>query len=471
MRNRVCLMAVAVQALVFSVVQPATAWEHHPLITEPIVSTMPEVGMAALAPATSLRTFLLAVEAELPVLLAEEEAWARDNLPSYAPRPDALAFQVTGNPDEIIERFFRAIRLNPTIKTPLYLSPLAGSSSAAKRRLEPAQVSILQDTDNLSIFDFDVVAENALLKPIDVIAAASNEPDYGMDIGLFEDNNTEFGKHYGFGVQPFGNPGLDYGSQAPFHMGFYHESPIVFLFASFLKQSYPEHRIHLFKSLSEFAFSHGQAYWGWRFMGWGLHYMCDLSMPYHTTALPGYSTMRMLLINLLDMIGWPAPKDNAVQLSSNRHVALETYQGIVLAEAYRNNNTQDVTLAALRQSRTIPPYSDIIPRTLLSGASYDLSAILDRTIADDMPAQFVSDPSVELGDRPDRYQIVDMIEAEHGSAALAEINQLQAKALAGFAIYGRSYVLAILGPEKQCAPHAEENNGYFSRLLRHLFSQ
>ena len=43
-----------------------------------------------------------------------------------------------------------------------------------------------------------------------------------MDIGLFADNGTDFGQGYGFGIQPFGNPNLEYSSQAPFHMGFYH---------------------------------------------------------------------------------------------------------------------------------------------------------------------------------------------------------------------------------------------------------
>lgn len=55
-----------------------------------------------------------------------------------------------------------------------------------------------------------------------MIASANDEPDFGMDIGLFADNGTDFGQRYGFGQQPFGNPNLDYGSQAPFHMGFYH---------------------------------------------------------------------------------------------------------------------------------------------------------------------------------------------------------------------------------------------------------
>lgn len=447
MKSRVCLLALAVQGLVLCVMPSAVAWEHHPLFTEPVISTMPEVTGAAPVAATSLESFLSAVETDLVAQLNDEEAWARANVPSYKPRPDALAFQATGNAGDIRDRFLKAIRVNPNIKTPLYRGPLAGMSGA-KQRLGSSEVALLADTSALDVFDFEALAEGEMVAPLDVVSAASNEPDYGLDIGLFTDNGTDFGQYYGFGAQPFGNPGLDYGSQAPFHMGLYHESPLIYVFASFLKESYPEYRIHLFKSLSKFAFDHGQDYWGWRFMGWGMHYLGDLSMPYHTTALPGYSALRMIVVNLCDMLGWHTPKNNAVQLSSNRHVALETFEGIILVNATLADDSQDITLAALLKSRTIPAYSDSIPRDKLSKISHDLCREMDKTLADLMPYHYVCDPSVELGDVPQRYEIIDMLEAEHGKGAVEKIEKLQAEAMTAFAVYGRSYVLAILGGAK-----------------------
>ena len=71
-----------------------------------------------------------------------------------------------------------------------------------------------QDLRTLAAGDPVTIAE--------VIASASDEPDFGMDVGLYEDNGTAFGAVYGFGETPFGNDNLDYGSQAPFHMGFSH---------------------------------------------------------------------------------------------------------------------------------------------------------------------------------------------------------------------------------------------------------
>ncbi len=442
MRNRMLPVCLVLQGLFLSVAPYAGAWEHHPLFTEYVISTMPEVADAAPVEATTLEDFLVAVEADLPAFLAQEEAWARNNLVFYAPRPEALAFEATGNAGDIRNRFFRAIRINPNTKTPLYLTTLS-TGTATGPLLESSDVSILQDTSSLVIWDFPALAAGEQVDPLDILSAASNEPDYGMDIGLFSDNATPFGAEYGFGIQAFGNAQLDYGSQAPFHMGFYDESPLVYLFASFLKECYPEQRIHLYKSLSEFAFDHGQDYWGWRFMGWGLHYMGDLSMPYHTTALPGYSTFRMLFINLLDMLGWSKLKDDAMQISSNRHMALEIFQGIVLADAVRANATEDIVISCLLEPRQIPAYSDAVPRKL-AGFSHAMAARLDRNIGWYMPYQFVSDPSIELGDLPERTQIVAMMEADHGPEAIAEMKQKQAKAMSYFAIFGRSFVLAIL---------------------------
>lgn len=422
----------------------AGAWEHHPLITQQVIETMPQINGAAPVQAVSLQAFLLAEEAGIADLLARQEAWARKNLGWYAPCPNVLAFQVTGNPDDACNRFFRAIRVNPAIKTPLYTTRLAGQESGGKNVLPPSAVSILASTPMLEAFVFEELQPGELVHPMDIVSGASNESDYGMDVGLFSDNGTSIGKVFGFGVQPFGNANLDYGSQAPFHMGFFHESRLIYLFAGFLEQSYLEYRIHLFKSLSEYAFSKGQDYWGWRFMGWGLHYIGDMSMPYHTTVLPRYSTLRMLWINLLDMIGLSKYKNNAVQLVSNRHMALELFQAFTMADACRTNDLANPSIAALRRDRSAPAYADDLPRKALAKASYGLSAKIDKALETYMPAHFVKNPAVELADCPNRFNIVEMVRAEHGDAAIATIAQLQAEALDLFATYGRSYALAIL---------------------------
>ncbi len=422
-----------------------SAWEHHPVFTRGAITFMPEIAEAEQVAATTLEDFLMAVEPALETALDAQEAWSRAHLGWYAPRPEPLRFAATGNRDDIRDRFFRAIRINPNTRTPLYYSRLTEVPGAASQGLPLREVALLPDTAGIDRFDYWPLHAGDLVAPVDVVASASNEPDFGMDVGLFENNNTPFGAEYGFGEQAFGDPTLDYGSQAPFHMGFYHESRLVFLFGSFLKESYVEYRIHLFKTLSELAFAEGQDYWGWRFMGWGMHYVADLSMPYHTTVLPGYSTLRMLVVNLLDILGMPRLKDNAVQLVSNRHMAIERYQRLVFEDVWRRQDWQDPTMAALKTPESVPAYTNDAPRKQLARSSNALSRKLNRVIKTYMPAAFVNDPGVELVNRDDLDQIVEMIEDAHGAEALDELNALTAEALALFGAYGRAYALAILG--------------------------
>ncbi len=420
------------------------AWEHHTLLTGPVVSGWPEISERAPIAVTSLEDFLLATEPVLETTLSTEEQWARDNMGAYAPLPDALAFKATGNTADIRKRFFEAIRINPNSKAALYISKLVDNPDAPRTGLEPSAVTLIETAVELRQFQFEALSVGDMVKPVDILTTASHEPDYGLDIGLFTDNGTEFGARYGFGEQPFGDPDLVYGSQAPFHMGFYHESWLVFLFAGYLKGTYPEYRIHLYKTLSSMAFEKGQDYWGWRFMGWGLHYLADLSMPYHTTVLPGYCTFRMLLINLLSMLGCPRYVDNALQLVSNRHMALERFQGIEFSNLTRAGEWTHPLFQALQPTATIPEYNDALPRNEIARQSHDMANAVNKAITTYMPDLFVNDPGVELGDEPDLDRIVEIVEAGEGTSAVEEINRLLANALSIFNIYGRSYIRALL---------------------------
>ena len=56
-------------------------------------------------------------------------------------------------------------------------------------------------------------------------------------------------------------------------MGFYHEAGIVYAAGGFIKRTLPEYRMNQFLSLARFAFKTGHPYWGYRFTGWGLHFV------------------------------------------------------------------------------------------------------------------------------------------------------------------------------------------------------
>ena len=76
----------------------------------------------------------------------------------------------------------------------------------------------------------------------------------------------------------------------------------------------------MFGELAELAFSTGHDYWGWRFLGWGLHYVGDLTQPYHAIPLPGVGTVDALWSVVQGKTG------ELVQLVSNRHGVIESYQ-------------------------------------------------------------------------------------------------------------------------------------------------
>lgn len=427
---------------VFSAPRSADAWYNHTLLTTPALEGTEELKNASPVRAETLRDFLIAEEKELEKLLAGQEAWCRKNLPDYAPRPESLAFRATGSTSDVVDRFLRAIRMNPGMRCPLFLQRLPGEKLRG-RRFDPKKISVLKDPSFMNRIHYVAVRRGELLSPLHVLATASDEPDYGFDLGLFSDNKTPFGAVYGFGLQSFGNPNLDYGSQAPFHMGFYHEPWILYFFGPFLKKTYPEYRIHLFKELAVFAFQRGHIYWGWRFMGWGMHYLGDLSMPYHVTPLPGVSTLRMIWINLKAMIGFPESKNNAVQLVSNRHTVLEEYQEIIAREAYLSGSKDHPFFKALKNPVETVPYTDNFPREVASAEAYERADGIDEIIESYVPKKMVSDPSFEVSGSRELQNLLEVIRKEKGKKAIDVMNRSLAEIFRSYSMHCSSYMKAI----------------------------
>jgi hypothetical protein len=422
----------------------ALAWTEHPLIAYQTLSALPEVRDAKPIQAEELDAFLKAEEKGLANALAQEEAWARQNLAWYMPLPDALAFKATGDSKAIRQRFCHAIRINPDAPFALYLQLVPGMDSRGMPFITPELLTILKNTSSWKATQFVRLSKGDQVLPLSVVVTATDEPDFGLDIGLYADNDTAFGRIYGFGKQPFGNPHLEYGSQAPFHMGFYHEAWITNSLAGFVKQTYPEYRIHLYQTLSQLAFKTGHSYWGWRFMGIGLHYIIDLTQPYHTTLMPGASVLRMLWINTLSMVGIKKPKTDAIQLLSNRHMALEKLQQALLEQAYRKKNARYPVFMTLRATGECPGWTDRTPRDVISAQSNALADRTDKVVEQTMPAHLVSDPAFELGTSPELDQIVVQMKEKGGAQAIDQATILLKDLLTPLPAYMCSYVRSVL---------------------------
>lgn len=431
----------------FCVAGPAFAWSNHALNTRAAIEHVPEFARLEPVRVESLDSFVAAQAGALEAVLDAQEAWSRAHVPTYPPRPDALRFSASGAPapQELRRRFVAALRIAPDARLALFLKDVSADDAAGRPSLPRDRVSTLADEERddaaaeesdddaagssgnaATQSPFVALREGEAVSPLAVVATASDEPDYGLDINVWEDNDTEHGRAYRFGRQPFGNPALDFGTQAPFHMGFYDESAVIYAAAGFLKRTYPEHRIHLYRTLALHALRTGHEYWGWRFAGWAMHYIQDLAQPYHARVLPGVSTVRMLWINALDIAGWPDAKNRAITLVSNRHLALENFQRTALVAEHRDAARDGPLIRALAgksgddrlhagddrphanddrprvspgepAASERPVFGENDPRALVARRAAQAAGALDHAVASALPSQYVDDPEFEFG--------------------------------------------------------------------------
>lgn len=440
------LRCIVVAAGLACAAGPAAAWSDHALGAWPALAALPEIDKAAPIQVESLDSFLAAEAQGLDLLLRREEAWARAHVPLYPARPDALAFKAGATPAELRQRFVAALRINPGMQLNLFIQARPGEPVSGQPTLAWTEVTTLRRASSARDGVFLQLHEGERVAVLDVVATATSEPDYGMDIGLWEDNGTAYGKVYGFGKQPFGNPALEFASQAPFHMGFFHESAIVYKAAGFLRRTYPEYRIHQWQSLAVYALRTGHPYWGWRFAGWALHYIEDLTQPYHSTVLPGVGVPRMLWINTLDLLGWHEPKKQAITLVSNRHLALENYQYHRMINAYVRGDAGDALVRALKDISTDAgraSFADDTVRTVISSESNALAAATDGVLERSLPPKYVSDAEYVLGETEpglDLYAVV----SQAPPATREAMTVLAADLLRNFGAHSRAFVRALL---------------------------
>lgn len=429
---------------------PLHAWGEHALGSYPALEAMAELKDAPAVPVESLEQFLAAESEAIARTLAQEEERARRMIPEYPPLPDALRYDAATPANQRKERFIAAIRINQRSKLAYYTQHTPGENPEGCDRMAANEVTPMERIEYMAGIRFCRLSPGQSVAPIAVIATASDEPDWGMDVGLFENNNTPMSAVYAFGEQPFGNPELEYSSQAPFHMGFFHESGIVYTLAAFLKRTYPEYRAGLYLALSRTAFETGHDYWGYRFLGWGLHYVQDLTQPYHARVLPDVSVGRMLWVNLLNIVGAGEAQKQAVQLVSNRHLSLEDFQKRLMRREYAAGNRDHVIFRALRDTSgdaAYGQYSESYLRETLTVESEDRADDLDEILSEAMPSRIVQDGTYNYDSGPDPEILFRAIAAEQ-----KETERLMTEPLAelfqSFGAHTRIYTRAALSARR-----------------------
>jgi hypothetical protein len=439
--------------LALALVAPsAFGWSNHTVPTYRALEQMPQVAHAAAVTVEPLATFLKSEEKALPALLASQEIWAAANVENYPARPSTLAFVADPERSDAARQlaFLHALRVAPDSRFALYLQPDPQHPIDGTPMAYSAVNTLPEQPDSDQVFIALKAGDS--VAPLAVIASAADEPDYGLDINLWQDSPSEWGKVYGFGKLPFGNPALYFATQAPFHMGFFHESRILYMAAPFIGRTFPLMRAHQFSSLAAFAFRTGHPYWGWRFAGLSLHYLQDLTQPYHASLAPGNSTLKLLWINALAMMGMTSQKDDMIVLLSNRHLALEKYQHELMHDAALASPGSDTpiekALHDTSQDKSYPAWSDRYLRDVVSVQSFAEAPQLTETLIATLPAHYVSDPSFDFGVNESGISLVREL-ATQDAGKRARLDQALAQLLRNFGAHSRNALRGILKAGQQ----------------------
>lgn len=290
------------------------SWNTHALLTRAALKSVSEPRLSENVEVVGIGEFISQAERDFVAIIEEygRRISLRAGVPVRKNEPGTNASGTHG--------FLSALKLNPSVSLlhVRVLSPEEASSAAAhdaSRNGPPGGMYVpLSEGDTISARE--------------VLAAFSDEPDWGMDQDLYPIRD------YGYGPAPFGRE-TGKSSQAPFHMAFLHESPILTAIIPSLRRSFMEERIRVFFALARAAFAHRVKYWGWRFTAWAMHYLQDLTQPYHARPFPVplAPVLKRLVLNRDPR----AIMLEATDYLKNRHILFEAIVHFMLNEVAKKS--------------------------------------------------------------------------------------------------------------------------------------
>ncbi|HOT27266.1 MAG TPA: hypothetical protein PLU72_03685 [Candidatus Ozemobacteraceae bacterium] len=323
-------------------------------------------------------------------------------------RPTTLASFVARNN----EALKTALRLFHDWKQRVYPHPqwLLSDTNAALLR-QPGTMSQKQFLEILGVAPaafskvvippgFDAVQNTALANPSmarrfgDWLVLFSDEPDWGMDQGLFGAGDPRYGEI------PYGSL-KGTGSQAPFHMYFPCENWISLKIKPSLKQGMTHLRFVAFANLAQVALCAGDRYWAARFLACTIHYLQDMTAPYHASAVPFLNPLviaKAILAKDKDRFS----RDNT-QLLSNRHFLFEAVAlrmqilgAAVPEKLYPGLSQKIASLCSARDKADEPPTTMLMKRFKADNKSaFDRAHKIDKLVSKAFPKKLVGDPSYD----------------------------------------------------------------------------
>lgn len=182
------------------------------------------------------------------------------------------------------------------------------------------------------------------LSILDILSTYSDEPDWGMDQELFnEDQYPElWKKEYSM---MGGRSGLS--SQAFRHMYWrelYWKHPLQSFKLPLQKINSPTGeaplRAEIFMKLAKLAFAKNMDYWGWRFTANSLHYIEDVAQPFHSSQVPSKLMINMVLSQCLTSYGCDNFVGRMTNIISYYHFAYEDSMSLL----FRKNKNEPLSM-------------------------------------------------------------------------------------------------------------------------------
>lgn len=426
--------------------QQIFAWEDHALLTRQVLNDWRahDQSMAVYldkkVKVESLKSFLEATRSSLPLKLMEIEHWAQNNEKGYQAIPGKLVYQPTSAEcsADLDLCFRKSIRINLDLPLPAivydpehtYAHQNGFVSVNSAREIMPAYIPL-----TFNVKDFTLAGKEGLLSVADIISTASMQADFGMDTFLYEDSQTAFGKIYGFGTQPMGNPGYAFHSQMMFHMSGFHEDARIAAAIPRLNENYPEYRAYLYLQLSHFAAENKHPYWAAVFMGWGLHYIQDMTQPYHHRLSYGLNTD--VVIQALSEMAKKnyLPYFQLQTVQANRHMILENLTEYIASTpgAYRKIIHDSLVDRAVDPGL---PACDVSTQYLRRQMSKDSPLDYQMLLQTTLPFNYVNSPQFKV----EELSYENLFNKEMSLTQKQGFSEAVAKSLALYGAYTRACV-------------------------------
>ena len=161
---------------------------------------------------------------------------------------------------------------------------------------------------------------------------------------------------------------------------------LLYSVAPWAKRSMVLARYYQYSSLAALALRTGHDYWGWRFAGLALHYLQNLTHPYHARLAPGESSAKLLAYSTLArMRCLPGPRNARIRAITNQRLLLDALQNQLQTHSHKALQTQD-------KDSSYPEWNDRYLRNVVAAQA--------AALADNAPnARLLENPALRMGGR------------------------------------------------------------------------